>query len=174
MLKKFKDGTLRARRRPGAPASEVASPATADTCVPQERELSGGHDPHRPIGHGNPPKANQFPPGRSGNPKGRPKGRKDINTILHERLNKRIKIREGGLTKTVSVLEAKIIQLTKLMLEGDEKATNLILKLLQHYGHNAEDADKVSERLFAHEDDRELIEEALRMGGSFASDEECS
>jgi hypothetical protein len=174
MDKQTQTGVLRKRRRPTSPSPQPAPSAADETNTPEEKELSGGHDPHRPIGHGNPPRRSQFKKGQSGNPRGRPKGRKDINTILRERLNKRIKIREGGRTKTVSVLEAKIIQLTKLMLEGDEKATNLILKLLQHYGHNAEDADKASERLFADEDDRELIDEALRMGGSVAPDKECT
>ena len=174
MYKKTQAGMLRKRRRPTSPLPQPAPSADDKANTPQETELSGGHDPHRPIGHGNPPRHSQFKKGQSGNPRGRPKGRKDIKTILHECLSKKIKIREGGRTKTVSVLEAEIAQLTKFMLEGDEKATNLILKLLQHYGHNTEDADKASERLFADEDDRELIEEALRMGGGIAPDKERS
>tara|TARA_R110001606_G_scaffold271400_5_gene420018 strand:- start:2120 stop:2584 length:465 start_codon:yes stop_codon:yes gene_type:complete len=141
---------------------------------PKPTHVSGGHDPHRPVGYANPPKANQFQPGKSGNPKGRPKGPKDINTILHERLNMRIKIREGGRTKSVSILEAKIAQLTKSMLEGDDKATNLILRLLQHYRRDAEDAGKPSDRVFSEEDDRQLIEELLRMGGRVPPDTEGS
>ena len=46
------------------------------------------------IGYCKPPKHSQFKPGRSGNPRGRPKGAKNETTILREILNKRIAIRE--------------------------------------------------------------------------------
>jgi hypothetical protein len=135
---------------------------------------SGGHDPHRPVGYANPPKANQFKKGQSGNPKGRPKGSKSLSTILNERLNKRIKIREGGRTKTVSVLEAKITQLTKSMLEGDDKATNLILKLLHHHGGETDVIERGSEPAFSEEDDRKVIEELLRLSSCANPSEEDS
>ena len=135
---------------------------------------TGGHDPHRPVGYANPPKAGQFKKGQSGNPKGRPKGSKNIATILNERLNKRITIREGGRTKTVSVLEAKFIQLTKAMLEGDDKATNLIIKLLERYGDETHQNEKEALAVFSAEEDRQVIEELLRMNSSAALGEDGS
>ena len=137
---------IRRRQRP-----QVAKPDT------------GGHDPHRPVGYANPPKAGQFKKGQSGNPRGRPKGAKDMATILNERLSKRIKIREGGRTKTVSVLEAKIIQLTKSMLEGDDKATNLILKLLERHGNAANGNGNISQPVFSAEEDQKVIDDLIRM-----------
>lgn len=135
---------------------------------------SGGHDPHRPVGFANPPKSGQFKKGQSGNPKGRPKGSKSVRTILHERLNKRIKVREGGRTKTVSVLEAKIIQLIKSMIEGDDKATNLILKLLHQYGGETDEIERVAEQAVSDEDDRRVIEELLRLSSCANPSEEDS
>ena len=38
------------------------------------------------VGYGKPPKETRFKPGRSGNPRGRPKGSKNFNTILAKRL----------------------------------------------------------------------------------------
>ncbi|MBS7805080.1 hypothetical protein KIH24_10935 [Rhizobiales bacterium TNE-4] len=41
------------------------------------RQRFGGHDPERPVGFKNPPRASQFQKGQSGNPRGRPKGSKN-------------------------------------------------------------------------------------------------
>ena len=121
-----------------------------------------------------PPAHGRFRKGQSGNPKGRPKGSKNIATILNERLNKRITIREGGRTKTVSVLEAKFIQLTKAMLEGDDKATTLIIKLLERYGDETHQNEKEALAVFSAEEDRQVIEELLRMNSSAALGEDGS
>jgi hypothetical protein len=43
---------------------------------------SGGVDPTKPIGKGNPPRAHSFKPGKSGNPKGYPKGQPNAATII--------------------------------------------------------------------------------------------
>ena len=39
------------------------------------------------VGYGKPPRSRRFKPGQSGNPKGRPKGAKNRDTILRELLN---------------------------------------------------------------------------------------
>ena len=47
--------------------------------------MSGAKDYN--VGKGKPPKSTRFKPGQSGNPKGRPKGRKNLKTELDEVLN---------------------------------------------------------------------------------------
>ena len=51
---------------------------------------------HHQVGYGRPPLHTRFKPGQSGNPKGRPKGAKNEDTILREIMNRPIDIREGG------------------------------------------------------------------------------
>jgi Family of unknown function (DUF5681) len=43
--------------------------------------------------YGRPPIEHRFKPGQRGNPRGRPKGRKNEATILHELLNRKIIVR---------------------------------------------------------------------------------
>jgi len=48
------------------------------------------------AGFKRPPKGTRFKPGRSGNPKGRPKGRRNLTTDLAALMKKRIPIRKDG------------------------------------------------------------------------------
>ena len=82
------------------------------------------------IGYCNPPKKTQFKKGQSGNPKGRPKGSKEISPIekLYENLMNEIILREGGVEKTVTVLEAIQKRLITESLKGNMTAIRLMQK----------------------------------------------
>lgn len=97
-------------------------PTLATASAPQDDEQ---------IGYGKPPKSGQFKPGQSGNPKGRPKGRKGINTIIDDVFRKKVSLREGGKVKKISQVEALFRRLMNDALKGDPKATDQALKLLQ-------------------------------------------
>ena len=57
------------------------------------------------VGYKKPPKKTRFKPGRSGNPKGRPKGCKNMRTIVKDILDRNVTIRENGRTRRVKFPE---------------------------------------------------------------------
>ncbi len=57
------------------------------------------------VGYGKPPRAHQFKPGKSGNPKGRPKGAKSEETILRELLQQKISLNERGRARRITIHE---------------------------------------------------------------------
>jgi hypothetical protein len=91
-----------------------------------EGRLEGDYE----VGHSRPPKRTQFKPGHSGNPKGRPKGRKNIHTILEETLYRPVTITEKGRKRTVSAIEAMLLGVTQSALGGDLRAFEKITKHL--------------------------------------------
>ena len=83
------------------------------------------------VGYGRPPKATRFQKGRSGNPKGRPRGRRrDIpyDTLLGQMVT----VREDGRERRVTAAEAFILQLTKKGLEGDSASARASLAAIEN------------------------------------------
>jgi len=83
------------------------------------------------VGYGHPPKHTRFKPGRSGNPRGRPKGTMNVATILARTLRQRVVINENGKRTAVSKLEAAITQVTNKAASGDLKALHLLAGLVR-------------------------------------------
>lgn len=81
------------------------------------------------VGYGKPPKSGQFQKGQSGNPKGRPKGRKKFGTIIEDVLHRKIVVREGGKTKKVSRIEALVSRVANDALKGNARSTEQVFKL---------------------------------------------
>ena len=80
------------------------------------------------VGYGKPPKQHQFRRGRSGNPKGRPKGVKNTLTLLREILDRQVEIRTGSLVRKISVREAVLTRFAESALKGDIKAAGFLLQ----------------------------------------------
>ena len=73
------------------------------------------------VGYRNPPLASRFRKGQSGNPKGRPRGRR--RELPYEAvLGQEVTIRENGRERRVTADEAFLLQLIKRGLDGDSAA----------------------------------------------------
>ena len=110
-------------------------------------------------GYKRPPKATRFKAGASGNPRGRPKGSRNLKTDLTKLLKKRVTVREDGEVRHLSRQEAMLLGLFSKAVHGDVKATNSILAMCMKFDppHEMRDMPKnVSES------DEAIIEDFLR------------
>lgn len=80
------------------------------------------------IGRGHPPRAHQFKPGQSGNPKGRRKGCKNEKTLLIELLDEtKLSLRVSGRVKKISVREAILRRVIEDAMKGNLKSAQFLL-----------------------------------------------
>jgi len=82
------------------------------------------------IGYKKPPKQAQFQPGQSGNPKGRPKGSKNLATDLQEELGQKIVITEGNKKQTVTKQRAMLKTMFAKALKGDARSATVLINLI--------------------------------------------
>ena len=82
------------------------------------------------IGYRKPPQHSQFKKGKSGNPKGRPKGAKNLKTDLLEELSEQIVANEGGRTIKISKQRAVVKSLFRGTLKGDARLANTLLNTM--------------------------------------------
>ena len=111
------------------------------------------------VGYGKPPKKGQFKPGRSGNPKGRPKGCKNFSTVLVNELSERLTVKEGGKTRRLTKMEAVTKQLVSKALKGDARALGELLRQIRAYW--PDEGGDGAETLPASESDIALLEDLL-------------
>ena len=74
------------------------------------------------VGRGRPPREARWKPGQSGNPKGQ-----SFDTFFTDALNQKLKVQDGGRSRTITVREGIVRRLTLDALRGDSKAISLLL-----------------------------------------------
>jgi hypothetical protein len=109
------------------------------------------------VGKYRPPPESRWKPGQSGNPKGRPKGRKSNATMLREILDRKLKVSVEGRMRSITVRELMLTRFADAGLKGDLKSGFYLLE--------RDDAAEKSD--VAHEpeetmEDRQIIESFLK------------
>lgn len=91
------------------------------------------------VGYGKPPEATRFKPGKSGNPKGRPKGSRNrkpgdavigrLKDVILEEAYRPIQVREGGELMEIPAVQAALRSLGVQAAKGKQGAQSLLLAL---------------------------------------------
>ncbi len=91
------------------------------------------------VGYAKPPEASRFKPGVSGNPKGRPKGRKNkmpalneerLKVVIMEEAYRTIKVNDGNRQVTVPMAQAIVRSLAVNAAKGNTRAQRLFAEML--------------------------------------------
>jgi hypothetical protein len=76
---------------------------------------------------GNPPKHTQFRKGTSGNPRGRPKGSKNLSTYIMEAARDHVSATVAGRSRKISKIQATAMQLATQAAGGNQAAMGKFL-----------------------------------------------
>jgi Family of unknown function (DUF5681) len=121
---------------------------------PKDREPGAtGNKAHKgdyAIGKGRPPVHTQWQSGQSGNPKGRPKGRRNVTSDLKKIASKAIAVRDGETEHRLSLAAANLLAHGVKGAKGDPRSSTLFFNRLDKLGvldseDGAEDAASVQD-----------------------------
>jgi hypothetical protein len=93
------------------------------------------------VGYGRPPKEFQYKPGESGNAKGRPRGARNLKTVVKQVLEEQMPIREGGRLRRVPKIEALVRMTLSRAFSGDPKALNTLMVMMKQSGYGSEEIE---------------------------------
>lgn len=111
------------------------------------------------TGYRKPPKNGQFTKGHSGNPSGRPKGSKNLATIVLRESRQRVRVQGSNGARTVTKLEATVMQLQNKAAQGHLPSQRELLSLVRM---SEEVASGMSAQDVVSEPDQQMLQSILR------------
>ena len=111
------------------------------------------------VGYGKPPENTQFKSGKSGNPKGRPKGSTNTYKLMNEILGQKLEVVDNGKKIKISKKVAMLTQLINQGVKGDIKAIVAILPHMLMADVKEEEKEQVMAAL--NQDDKAIIQRYL-------------
>jgi hypothetical protein len=121
------------------------------------------------VGYGKPPRAKQFQKGASGNPKGRPKGSKNLQSIVMKESKRKIRIDGPRGPQNITMLDLVIKQLLQKAAKGDLRASREFIVLVQQ---SEQAASTVASAISINELDQGVLKNLERRLAEFKSGEE--
>jgi uncharacterized protein DUF5681 len=115
------------------------------------------------VGYGRPPRHTRFKKGRSGNPKGRPRGSKNLPTLLTEALNEHVIVGEYERRRKITKREVIVMQLVNRSAKADLRAIKILLDILQEIERRTEPAS--AETSFGPVDEKIIEQLKARLNG---------
>jgi hypothetical protein len=94
------------------------------------------------VGYKKPPQSTQFKPGQSGNPSGKAKGLRSMATELRDILSEELTFTAGGSIMTMTKQRALASSLINAAIEGDLKATAIVMAHLNRGTSKADATDE--------------------------------
>ena len=113
-------------------------------------------------GFANPPSQHRFKQGQSGNPKGRPKGSRNLKTDLSALLRGNVEITVNGKRRRMTRQEAMLLSLFQRAVSKETGAARTLLDLVVKLQHSD---DKSTVETAINLSDRSIVENYLRRNG---------
>lgn len=109
------------------------------------------------VGKGKTPEHTRFKPGQSGNPKGRPKGSRNFETLFEEAMSSRLTVNRNGKRQKITTRQAVILKLAEQGLGGEKQALFKLVDLLR--AHDEKAVEQAVEELST--EDADILERYL-------------
>jgi hypothetical protein len=91
------------------------------------------------VGYGRPPRQTRFKKGRSGNPRGRPRGSRNFASLVDEALAEPVVINENGRRTKATKLQVIVKQMVNKAAQGDHRSIQLLMAFTERHQFTGRD-----------------------------------